>query len=207
MNNNNQCYVTTLTGPNRGNLCNCKVGIINGKCRTHRVQYIDVSTEYNERDEYNDRDEYDFDDGFMVHDDDEEAEFDDDYQPPKKRKREKMSEKMSEKMPPQPKEVVIQPKDQPKVTAIQPKVTAIPQIQPKVTVTQPKVTAIPQIQPKVTVTQPINLNRNLLENTFATLSLFDLRAFTGIQNINLQPMHERAFIISAYFDFVNASNA
>ena len=205
--NKNQCYVTTLTGPNRGNLCNCKVGIINGKCRTHRVQYIDVSNEFDgEYDDYgyDDDNEYDFDDGFIVHDDDdEEAEFDDDdYQPPKKRKREKMSEKMSEKMH-------LQPKDQPNVTAIQPKVTATPQIQPKVTATpqiQPKVTATP-IQPKVTVTQPVNLNRNLLENTFATLSLFDLRAFTGIQNINLQPMHERAFIISTYFDYINAANA
>ena len=195
--NKNQCYVTTLTGPNRGNLCNCKVGIINGKCRTHRVQYIDVSNEFDgEYDDYgyDDDNEYDFDDGFIVHDDDdEEAEFDDDdYQPPKKRKREKMSEKMSEKMH-------LQPKDQPNVTAIQPKVTATPQIQPKVTATP--------IQPKVTVTQPVNLNRNLLENTFATLSLFDLRAFTGIQNINLQPMHERAFIISTYFDYINAANA
>ena len=53
--------------------------------------------------------------------------------------------------------------------------------------------------------EQLKTRHKTLENTFATMSLFDLRLFTGIQNINLQPIDERAFIISSYFTYTNCN--
>ena len=189
----NQCKVINATGPNRGNLCKSKVGIKNGVCYNHRCTYIDTTVDREQ--DYQDED-YDYDDGFMVRDD-EEAEFEDDkpvcpeinwdtvdydsimLEYKSKQVPDKKNTKTEERTKQENTKNVVfdSPLQRPTFDAI---------------ISNPPFAKV-------------KTRYKTLENTFATMSLFDLRFFTGIQNINMQPIDERAFIISSYFTYTNCN--
>jgi hypothetical protein len=194
-----ECQVINATGPNRGKLCKSKVGIIDGVCHIHRCRNIDttVDREQDEQDE-----DYDYDDGFMVRDDeeaefeDEEAEFEDDKPVCPEINWDTvdydsiMLEHESKQVPDKK-----NTKKRTKQENTKNVVFDSPPLQ------RPTFDAIISNPPFAKV----KTRHNTLENTFATMSLFDLRFFTGIQNINMQPIDERAFIISSYFTYTNCN--
>ena len=216
----NQCQVINATGPNRGNRCKSKIGIKDGVCYNHRRRYIDttVDREQDEQDE-----DYDYDDGFMVRDDeeaefeddddDEEAEFEDDkpvcseinwdtvdydsimFEHESKQVPDKKNTKTEERTKQEnTKNVVFD-----SLLQQRPTFDAIISNPLFAKVNAKEKAEIAKAQ------EQLKTRHKTLENTFATMSLFDLRFFTGIQNINMQPIDERAFIISSYFTYTNCN--
>ena len=222
----NQCQVINATGPNRGNRCKSKIGIKDRVCYNHRCRCIDTTV--NREQDYQDED-YDYDDGFMVRDDeeaefededddeedeedefeDEEAEFEDeeavcpeinwdtvDYDSIMlEHESKQVPDKKNTKTEERTKNVVYDSLllQRPTFDAI---ITPNP-LFAKVNAKEKAEIAKAQEQLKT--------RHKTLENIFAIMSLFDLRFFTGIQNINMQPIDERAFIISSYFTYTNCN--
>lgn len=75
-----RCESTALTGPNAGNRCKCTRNIRNGRCETHRKQFIDTEIEFNSSDDDVDDDEpTEYDKSFI--------ESEDELEPRKKKKK------------------------------------------------------------------------------------------------------------------------
>ena len=171
----NQCQVINATGPNRGNRCKSKIGIKDGVCYNHRRRYIDTTVD-REQDEQDE--DYDYDDGFMVRD---HEDHDDNEEA-----------KFEDDKPVCP-EINWDTVDYDSIM-LEYESKQVPDKEHTKTEAQER-----------TKQEQLKTRHKTLENTFATMSLFDLRFFTGIQNINMQPIDERAFIISSYFTYTNCN--
>ena len=201
----NQCQVINATGPNRGNLCKSKIGIKDRVCYNHRCRCIDTTVN---REQDNQDEDYDYDDGFMVRDD-EEAEFEDDKPVCREinwdtvdydsvmleHESKQVPDNKNTKTEERTKNVVFDSLllQRPTFDAITPNPLFA------------KVNAKEKAEIAKAQEQQLKTRHKTLENTFATMSLSDLRFFTGIQNINMQPIDERAFIISSYFTYTNCN--
>jgi hypothetical protein len=215
----NQCQVINATGPNRGKLCKSKKGIKDGRCHNHRCRYIDTTLD-REQDEQDE--DYDYDDGFMVRDDeeaefeDEEAEFEDEEAEFEDEEAEFEDEEAEfEDDKPVCREINWDTVDYDSVM-LEHESKQVPdkkntKKRTKQENTKNVVFDSPLQRPTfdAIISNPpfakVKTRYKTLENTFATMSLFDLRFFTGIQNINMQPIDERAFIISSYFTYTNCN--
>ena len=241
----NQCQVINATGPNRGNRCKSKIGIKDRVCYNHRCRCIDTTV--NREQDYQDED-YDYDDGFMVRND-EEAEFEDDDEEDEEDEEDEFKDEEAEfedeeaefedeeaefedeeavcpeinwdtvdydsimlehesKQVPDKKNTKTEERTKNVVydslLLQRPTFDAIITPNPLFAKVNAKEKA--EREAKIAKAQEqLKTRHKTLENIFPIMSLFDLRFFTGIQNINMQPIDERAFIISSYFTYTNCN--